>query len=133
MHQIHPISLKERYKIQIFGSQDMECTQYPLIQISIIFMLMVTDKLPVENVILCLSLFALGLKMFMPLLRFAFAKCLINVASTLSISFVTCRKTFTISLKDKGSWLYMLKRRVVLNPQNCYIKCEAHLIRAAKV
>lgn len=48
-----------------------------------------TEILPVENVVLCLSLFAVGLKMLIPLLRFEFEKCLMNVASTLSMTFVT--------------------------------------------
>ena len=46
-------------------------------------------SLPTENVILCLSFFALGLKMFIPLVRLALQKCLINAASTLSISLET--------------------------------------------
>lgn len=45
--------------------------------------------LPTENVILCLSFFALGLKMFIPLVRLALQKCLINAASTLSINLET--------------------------------------------
>ena len=36
------------------------------------------------------SLSTFGLKMFIPLLRFEFEKCLMNVASTLSISLFTC-------------------------------------------
>lgn len=45
--------------------------------------------LPTENVVLCLSFFALGLKMFIPLVRLALQKCLINAASTLSINLET--------------------------------------------
>lgn len=48
------------------------------------------NKLPVENDTPCLSFFDFGLKMLMPLLRFEFAKCLMNVASTLSISLLIC-------------------------------------------
>lgn len=48
------------------------------------------EGVPVENVILCLCFLAFGLKTLIPLLRFEFAKCLMNVASTLSISLVTC-------------------------------------------
>ena len=43
-----------------------------------------------ENVSLCLSRFALGRKMFIPLVRLAFAKCFMNVASTCSMSRTTC-------------------------------------------
>lgn len=45
--------------------------------------------LPIENVILCVSFFLLGLKMFIPLLRFEFEKCLMKITSTLSISLLT--------------------------------------------
>lgn len=45
---------------------------------------------PVENVILCLSRFALGRKMFIAFVRLAFAKCFMNVASTRSMSLITC-------------------------------------------
>lgn len=49
-----------------------------------------TNLLPKKNVILCLSFLTFGLKVFIPLLRFPFAKCFMKVASTLSISLVTC-------------------------------------------
>lgn len=56
-----------------------------------------------KNVTLCLSLFAFGLNMLMPLLRFAFEKCLMNVASTLSMSLVTCNTTRLINLTITGN------------------------------
>lgn len=57
---------------------------------------------PMENVILCLSLFAFGLRMFMALLRLELEKCLMNVASTLSISLETCNGKWHIILQGKA-------------------------------
>lgn len=48
------------------------------------------EHLPKKNVILCLSLLACGLRVMIPLLRFPFEKCFMNVDSTLSTSLVTC-------------------------------------------
>lgn len=45
--------------------------------------------LPKKNVVLCLSLLACGRKAIIPLLRFPFEKCFMNVDSTLSMSLVT--------------------------------------------
>ena len=57
--------------------------------------------LPMENVILCLSLFGLGRRMLIPLFRFELEKCLMNTFSTLSISLVTCREKSFTKLSNK--------------------------------
>ena len=57
--------------------------------------------LPVENVSLCLSRFALGRKMFIPLVRLAFAKCFMNVASTRSMSRTTYHNKVITKIKTE--------------------------------
>jgi len=81
-----------------------------------------------ENVTLCLSLFAFGLKIFMALLRFELQKCLVNVFSTLSMSLVTChRKCQMKTLRNsynsmKGFALCPSQPDMYVNLNNSYIK-----------
>ena len=67
-----------------------------------------------ENVILCLSLFAFGLRMFMALLRLELEKCLMNVASTLSISLETCNGKWLIILQEKAQDEVLYVTKIIL-------------------
>jgi len=64
--------------------------------------------LPIENVILCLSFLGFGLKVFIPFLWFPFEKCLMKVASTLSMSLVTCAGN---KLKQKEKSVKIQKKK----------------------
>lgn len=68
---------------------------------------MIVRMLPKENVVLCLCSLACGLKMFIPLLRFELAKCLMKAASTLSISLVTFTniRAKQIHIQENKGWV----------------------------